>query len=410
MPQENVTHLSDRRERLARQTMIVWQYTDTTALRLPDDLSADDWKQIGLDLSTIKNANGAWMWWIGDWWAFDNHRFGDRTALVTSPGWPGPKLQTCKNAASVCRKIKTSCRQDVLSYSAHQEISRLPNDKIAEALAWAVVDGRPRSKSKIREYVNQRVQPASPSGGDRGTSRRTASANAPAPGPAPAPTSAEETLSAAIRAARATAPAAVAAGERLNESLLAQAGALLYLDHDKTYPEVEELTGLSNVVLRVAVAREEGHREERADPLIDPATVRLSQRNQAHLRQEERRLGREHQERLLAVEETVRQRVIERNADYVARLREREQTANRTEATYRRMIDNRNHPFTVDEFEAILRCLHPDTANAANATNATNATTTNERPVVGARSVSAERLQVAFVLFQAKKLQLTGEE
>jgi hypothetical protein len=123
-------------------------------------------------------------------------------------------------------------------------------------------------------------------------------------------------------------------------------------------------------------------------PLIDPATVTLSQRNQAHLRQMERRLEREHQARLLAIEETVRQRVVERNAAYVARVHEREQAARRLEEAYRRMIGNRNHPFTSEQFTAIRRCLHPDSRDA----------------------VSVERLQEAFTLFNQKKLQLTGRE
>jgi hypothetical protein len=208
------------------------------------------------------------------------------------------------------------------------------------------------------------------------------------PQPAPPAGSVEETLIAAIRAARATAPVAVTAGQRLNESLLAQAGALLILDQHKHYAEVEELTGLSNVVLRVAVGREEGHREERAEPLIDPQSITLSQRAQRVLRQEEHRLAIEHQQAMLAIEETIRQRVIAGTAERLARLHEREQAANRTEATYRRMTENRNHPFTPVQFTAILRCLHPDSREA----------------------VSAERLQEAFRLFNAKKLQLTGQE
>ena len=69
-------------------------------------------------------------------------------------------------------------------------------------------------------------------------------------------------------------------------------------------------------------------------------------------------------------------------------MQEREQAARRTETTYRRMIDNRQHPFIAEQFTAILRCLHPDSRDAAQPSG----------------------WPKPFALLNEKKLQLTGQE
>jgi hypothetical protein len=72
-------------------------------------------------------------WWIGGWWAYGEHRYGDRKALVESDDWRGPSFETCMDAARVCRKIKSSGRQEVLSFKHHAEVSALDPDE-ADAL------------------------------------------------------------------------------------------------------------------------------------------------------------------------------------------------------------------------------------------------------------------------------------
>src|SRR5215217_1620334 len=46
-----------------------------TAMELPEDLSIDEWSAIGTWLSRIEAGV---PWWIGDWWAFGDHRYGER--------------------------------------------------------------------------------------------------------------------------------------------------------------------------------------------------------------------------------------------------------------------------------------------------------------------------------------------
>jgi hypothetical protein len=182
---------------------------------------------------------------------------------------------------------------------------------------------------------------------------------------------------------------------RINETPEAEAAALRILDDNQTYDDVEAATGLSNTVLRAAVAREEGRREERANPQIDPATLSQTaqDRLESALRQQTRRLEVEFAQRRAQIDEEVRLRVVAEGTAYRERMQAREQDAQRLETRYRRLIDNHRLPFTPAEFAAIQRCLHPDSANAD-----------------GERTVSRARLQTAFNLLRGKKLQLTGEE
>jgi hypothetical protein len=75
---------------------------------------------------------------------------------------------------------------------------------------------------------------------------------------------------------------------RKNTTVSAERAALAILDGSKTYPEAEQESGLSNTVLRAAVAREEGRRE----PIItrDMLSMSAQQKLDAAIRQATRKL------------------------------------------------------------------------------------------------------------------------
>jgi hypothetical protein len=73
------------------------------------------------------------MWWVGDWWAYGDHRSGDWAAIVQSPDWIGPSYQTCKVAAVVARRFQAEKRSADLTFRHHAEVAALPHDQ-AEAL------------------------------------------------------------------------------------------------------------------------------------------------------------------------------------------------------------------------------------------------------------------------------------
>jgi len=120
-------------------------------LSLPEDLDCEQWLDVGLALGRVK---GVLMWAVGDWWAFGEHRYGERAAIVKGEDWEGPKFQTCMNAASVCRRFETSCRQEVVSFGFHQEIAAIDDDQWRlETLAWAT--NRKPTRLVLRQHVKE---------------------------------------------------------------------------------------------------------------------------------------------------------------------------------------------------------------------------------------------------------------
>jgi len=109
--------------------------TTLTGWRLPTDMSQQEWMDAGRTLGRIERAV---MWWIGDWWAYGEHRYGDRKAIVGAPEWTGPSYQTCMNAASVCRSFETSRRREVLSFKHHAEVASLPKSEADRLLTAAM--------------------------------------------------------------------------------------------------------------------------------------------------------------------------------------------------------------------------------------------------------------------------------
>jgi hypothetical protein len=73
------------------------------------------------------------MWWIGEWWAYGEHRCGNRAAIVQAPNWTGPSYQTCKDAACASRMFPPEKRNGATTFLHHCEVVALPHDQ-AEAL------------------------------------------------------------------------------------------------------------------------------------------------------------------------------------------------------------------------------------------------------------------------------------
>lgn len=104
-----------------------------TGWSLPANLTEQEWKQAG---SAIARVEGAMMWWLGDWWAFGNHSYGDRKELVESDEWDGPSVKTCEQAGWVCGKFETSRRLENVSFGHHQECASLPEEEANKILFW----------------------------------------------------------------------------------------------------------------------------------------------------------------------------------------------------------------------------------------------------------------------------------
>lgn len=99
------------------------------ALEIPQDQTFDQWVEMGRNLCEGQRVVS---WWIGDWWAAGNHRYGER-AKAAAEGIFGREFKTLANAASVCRAFETSRRREHLSFAHHAEVASLP-PKDADAL------------------------------------------------------------------------------------------------------------------------------------------------------------------------------------------------------------------------------------------------------------------------------------
>jgi len=97
-------------------------------LSLPDDLSQEDWLQIGQQL---RNMDRALPWMIGDWVRFGERQYGETYQAAMEKS--GLSHQTLRNQASVARKFELSRRRDNLSFGHHAEVAAL-TEKDADAL------------------------------------------------------------------------------------------------------------------------------------------------------------------------------------------------------------------------------------------------------------------------------------
>ena len=124
---------------------------NSTGLTFPAELTEKDWQEVGQELG---RAGGMLQWWIGDWWVYGEHRYGDRKALVEADDWEGPSFQTCMNCATVIRAfMETSRRREVLPYSHHVEVAALPPVEADLLLDEAEANGL--TIRALRERVRQ---------------------------------------------------------------------------------------------------------------------------------------------------------------------------------------------------------------------------------------------------------------
>jgi hypothetical protein len=130
------------------------------ALDLPEFMLFDDWVDLGRKLSDGQKVVN---WWIGDWWAAGDHRYGER-AKVAAEHIFGREFQTLANLASVCRSFETSRRREVLSWSHHAEVASLPVDEADALLDQAERDSLPvnklRTAARLRKIDLGILKPA----------------------------------------------------------------------------------------------------------------------------------------------------------------------------------------------------------------------------------------------------------
>jgi Thioredoxin len=125
-------------------------------LQLPANLSFDRWRAFGQRLGGLANAS---TWWLGDWAAYGERRFGERyTAAMAVTGFD---YQTLRNYAYIARRFDVSRRRDTLSFAHHAEVAALPASEQEEWLDRAEQNGWSRNelRTRLRDEKRRRKAP-----------------------------------------------------------------------------------------------------------------------------------------------------------------------------------------------------------------------------------------------------------
>lgn len=124
--------------------------TGRTQLRLPSDLSIDNWRRIGERITAISDASG---WWLGDWLIYGQERYPDRYRRAMAE--TSLDYQTLRNYVWVARRFEPARRRAKLSIQHHIEVAALPKPEqdhwlqLAETFNW--------SRNELRRQLRNSV-------------------------------------------------------------------------------------------------------------------------------------------------------------------------------------------------------------------------------------------------------------
>lgn len=126
------------RNPLRRLTLDGKAYTRRISLTLPEEISLDDWKDIGEQISVISDSSS---WWLGDWLIYGQDRYPDRYHRAIAD--TALDYQTLRNYAWIARKFPPARRRESLSLQHHAEVAALPEHEQevwltrAQEFAWS---------------------------------------------------------------------------------------------------------------------------------------------------------------------------------------------------------------------------------------------------------------------------------
>ena len=112
-------------QRAASTRPLCWQ--------VEGELEIEEWADHGRRLGMIGRGAG---WWIGDWLAYGNERFGERYSRASR--LTGYDVQTLMNMVYVASCVDASRRRENLSFSHHAEVAALDPDEQDRWLDHAV--------------------------------------------------------------------------------------------------------------------------------------------------------------------------------------------------------------------------------------------------------------------------------
>jgi hypothetical protein len=112
------------------------------------------WQDIGGKIGCHSNATS---WWLGDWLAFGQYKYGRRYKLAI--GATGLDYQTLRNYTMVARRFDPSRRRSDVSFQHHAEVCRLSDGQQDVLLGLAAAQGW--SRNELRRRVRATLEPSS---------------------------------------------------------------------------------------------------------------------------------------------------------------------------------------------------------------------------------------------------------
>jgi hypothetical protein len=134
--------------------------TGRTQLRLPTDLSIDNWRRIGERITAISDASG---WWLGDWLIYGQERYPDRYRRAIAQ--TSLDYQTLRNYVWVARRFEPSRRRASLSIQHHISVAALPPNEqdhwlqLAEKFTWSRNELRRQLRNSVDSSGQQDDEP-----------------------------------------------------------------------------------------------------------------------------------------------------------------------------------------------------------------------------------------------------------
>lgn len=130
------------------------------SLEIPPGTTFEDWLEIGRRLKAMKDQaehrSTQVNWWIGDWWAFGEHGYGDRSKAAGEGIFGQKSIGHLINIGVVARRFATPCRHGVLSFTHYQEASRLPDSDRQQVIQKAMDEGMSAREVRV-EVVKRRT-------------------------------------------------------------------------------------------------------------------------------------------------------------------------------------------------------------------------------------------------------------
>lgn len=130
-------------------------------LRIPAELSFEDWERAGHRLSGIVDSSS---WCLGDWLAYGKQKYADRYKKAINSA--GLQYQTLRNYAWVSRQFELARRRPRLTFQHHAEVASLPHSDqdhfldMAEREMWTtkqlrthIRDGRNDDPDETGQHV-----------------------------------------------------------------------------------------------------------------------------------------------------------------------------------------------------------------------------------------------------------------